>query len=242
MDTLTGGADDDTHVWTAAAQSGTGSGNRDIISDFAQGDDVIDLSAFAGATWLGTGAFTGAVNEVRYTQPGGGITVVQVDTDGNAAADFEIELTGVITLDETDFVGVTVPGTDDTLSGGVGNQTLDGGGGDDVIYGNVSETSYNAAGIAGLKLWLDANDLDGDGTAEGAGEAGLNGGNVQTWQDKSAGNNGRHPGHRHQPPALPGVRHERPLHAWISTATIISSPPPPWTSPARTIIEDLRRA
>lgn len=39
--------------------------------------------------------------------------------------------------------------------------------------------------IKGLELWLDANDLDGDGTSEGLNEAGQSGGNVTVWKDKS---------------------------------------------------------
>lgn len=36
-----------------------------------------------------------------------------------------------------------------------------------------------------LVLWLDASDLDGDGNQEGTGEAGLTGGQVDVWVDKS---------------------------------------------------------
>lgn len=39
--------------------------------------------------------------------------------------------------------------------------------------------------IKGLELWLDANDLDGDGTSEGLNEAGQAAGNVSVWKDKS---------------------------------------------------------
>ena len=37
----------------------------------------------------------------------------------------------------------------------------------------------------GLRLWLDANDIDGDGVPESAGEAGIVDGNVMTWVDKA---------------------------------------------------------
>lgn len=40
-------------------------------------------------------------------------------------------------------------------------------------------------GVLGLMGWWDASDVDGDGTSEGAGEAGLSGGAVATWADKS---------------------------------------------------------
>ncbi len=38
----------------------------------------------------------------------------------------------------------------------------------------------------GLMLWLDSNDLDGDGSSEGSSEAGVVDGKVATWVDKSS--------------------------------------------------------
>lgn len=44
--------------------------------------------------------------------------------------------------------------------------------------------------VSGCILWLDANDVDGDGNAEGAGESGLSNGKLTLWKDKSpSGNN-----------------------------------------------------
>ena len=43
---------------------------------------------------------------------------------------------------------------------------------------------------AGLQLWLDGDDLDGDGRVEGTAEAVLSGGTVTQWNDRSG--NGRH--------------------------------------------------
>ena len=45
------------------------------------------------------------------------------------------------------------------------------------------------AGIEGLKTWLDATDLDGNGISEGAAESSLSGGSVVSWKDKSGNNN-----------------------------------------------------
>lgn len=45
------------------------------------------------------------------------------------------------------------------------------------------------AAISGCELWLDGDDLDGDGTAEGLSEAGLSGNSVDAWIDKSGANN-----------------------------------------------------
>jgi hypothetical protein len=79
----------------------------------------------------------------------------------------------------------------DTLVGDAGADTLDGGDGNDLIWGGMDDASiasYNLTGLStasNLKLWLDGNDLDGDGTAEGLSEAGLTGSAVGTWADKS---------------------------------------------------------
>ena len=50
-------------------------------------------------------------------------------------------------------------------------------------------TSQASPVTSGLVLWLDANDLDGDGSAEGTGESGLTGSAVNTWDDKSTNDN-----------------------------------------------------
>lgn len=49
-------------------------------------------------------------------------------------------------------------------------------------------TDLNAAHAGQTEVWLDANDIDGDGTAEGASEAGLSGSDVTVWVNK--GNSG----------------------------------------------------
>jgi hypothetical protein len=70
----------------------------------------------------------------------------------------------------------------------------------DVTLAGASVTLYDSTGAAyvgsseciggdilteDLKLWLDANDVDGDGTSEGMDEATLNGSDVAIWTDKS---------------------------------------------------------
>ncbi|WP_051539714.1 calcium-binding protein [Sulfitobacter sp. 20_GPM-1509m] len=102
-DVLRGGAGADTFVYTVKQDSSTGA--SDTIQDFEVGIDVIDLSAVAsGLTFVGTAAFSGTGNEVRYDIDGNGKTYIQVDTDANGSADMRIWLTDVGALSADDFV------------------------------------------------------------------------------------------------------------------------------------------
>tara|TARA_R110000868_G_scaffold18172_57_gene79764 strand:+ start:20060 stop:21529 length:1470 start_codon:yes stop_codon:yes gene_type:complete len=102
-DVLRGGAGADTFLYTFKQDSSTGA--SDTIQDFEVGIDVIDLSAVAsGLTFVGTAAFSGTGNEVRYDIDGSGKTFVQVDTDANGSADMRIWLTDVGALSADDFV------------------------------------------------------------------------------------------------------------------------------------------
>ena len=110
-DSLTGGGGADIFVYAEQAESGPGAA-RDKISDFVQGADRIDLSdmdansttpATEDFTFIGTAAFGSVAGQLRYTASGG-ITVIEGDTDGNGLADFQIELTGEIPLQSTDFI------------------------------------------------------------------------------------------------------------------------------------------
>ncbi|MDX2289314.1 MAG: type I secretion C-terminal target domain-containing protein [Hyphomicrobiaceae bacterium] len=113
-DTLTGGLGLDSFIsgggvdvfdFNVDADSGLGMGNRDIIIDFSQAQaDVIDLADFAGTfAFIGGAAFGGAANEVRFETEGAN-TVIQGDSNADGAADFEIQLTGIVTLTAGDFV------------------------------------------------------------------------------------------------------------------------------------------
>ena len=103
--------------------SGVGEGARDAIRDFAQGEDVIDLSLLLNLAhrfldvdesyeFIGTAAFTGERAQVRYAVEGDR-TVVQLDgaaflsgavTGVDGVADAEIELRGAYALQANDFV------------------------------------------------------------------------------------------------------------------------------------------
>lgn len=107
-DTMTGGDGDDMFIFNLPEDSGMGAGNRDIITDFnntAQ-NDRIDLSALGALISQGSGgaaALIGTVAQFSWEQSGGN-TIISIDSDGDNAADMEIELTGLHTLADADFV------------------------------------------------------------------------------------------------------------------------------------------
>ena len=109
-DIITGGNQGDLHVFNSIAESGVGAA-RDKITDFSIGNDIIDLSAIdaiAGGAddafvFKGQSAFDGA-GQVRFTLTGGGNTIVEADLDGNGVADFQILLTGLISLTADEFI------------------------------------------------------------------------------------------------------------------------------------------
>jgi VCBS repeat-containing protein len=129
-DTITGSAGNDTIVGSAGADhlyGGAGADTFDYnlvsdsrgttidkIFDFADGEDLIDLSgldansALGGdqsLTFVGYGAFTGAMGELRIDTSTAGITKILVDLDGNKVADLEVHLVGTYsTLDANDFL------------------------------------------------------------------------------------------------------------------------------------------
>ena len=89
-DVLTGGLGADTFLFETNADSQVGPG-RDHITDFAKGSDVIDLTAIDASRFIGIGLFRAGTGEVRYAAFDGG-TIIEVDTNGDRLADFQIEL------------------------------------------------------------------------------------------------------------------------------------------------------
>ena len=103
-DILWGGEGVDIFEFLDVAESGIGS-SRDVIKDFEQGIDLIDLAAM-GATSFSAGGFTSTAGEVTYKLIGGGTkTVIEYDKDGDGAADFQILMTnGGFTMTADDFI------------------------------------------------------------------------------------------------------------------------------------------
>ncbi len=126
-DTLTGGEGADTFVFSA------GDGH-DRITDFSNGEDTIDLSAFTGITEFSDLHIRQAGNDVRIdlSEYGGGTVTLENFTLSD--------------LDETDFTFYRdeYTGTDgaDTLTGEAGDDTITGLGGDDTLTGGAGADTF----------------------------------------------------------------------------------------------------
>ncbi|WP_165586985.1 calcium-binding protein [Pseudaestuariivita atlantica] len=115
-DVLTGGGDPmqrDRFIYFQNSDSGVGRENRDVITDFVTGVDRIEIGRLDADTtrggnqdfdWIGRTGFSGTPGELRYFNSAQGNTIIQADTDGDGASDFEIELTGTMDLAVTDFL------------------------------------------------------------------------------------------------------------------------------------------
>jgi Ca2+-binding RTX toxin-like protein len=112
VDFLAGGTGNDIVDFDDISESGVGAGLRDIISDFVQGQDRIDLNAIDASSessgnqdfsFIGTAEFSDAA-QVRYFTSGGS-TILQANIGGSngIAVDFEIQLTGTFSLLFTDL-------------------------------------------------------------------------------------------------------------------------------------------
>ena len=107
-DRIVGGAGADLFIFTWGGvvdhyDSGGLPARRDVVADFAHGEDLIRLveSALATITLMGSGSFT-ATNQVRWLSAGGNTTIF-INGDADLAADMAITLLGVTGLDATDF-------------------------------------------------------------------------------------------------------------------------------------------
>ncbi|MFJ4453914.1 cadherin-like domain-containing protein [Pseudomonas sp. NPDC089392] len=108
-DILTGGAGADIFKFGALAEMGTSSSTRDVITDFESGIDKIDLSALDANTttsadnpfvsFIAANAAFTAAGQLKFSAG-----VLYGNTDGDAAAEFSIQLTGVTTLTVNDLI------------------------------------------------------------------------------------------------------------------------------------------
>jgi Ca2+-binding RTX toxin-like protein len=110
-DVLNGGSGSDVFDFNAVAESGNSRATQDVISDFFDGEDTIDLStidarASVGGnqafTFIGSAAFS-AEGQIRVVVVGD-TTVLQVNTAGTGGAEMVIRIAGVVTLDASDLV------------------------------------------------------------------------------------------------------------------------------------------
>ncbi len=100
---LTGGAGEDTFVFSRASHSDT-LANADHITDFVIGEDLIDLSGFAGTlSFIGSGLYSNTAGEVRVATVGAD-SRVRIDVDGDGATDVNIVIEGVTGLTALDFL------------------------------------------------------------------------------------------------------------------------------------------
>jgi len=109
-DVVTGGAARGIFDHDHTSDGLPGSANRDMIIDFAHNSDKIDLTGIDANTavagnqafvWLGDAPLTGA-GQVDFITSGGN-TIVQASTDADSTPEFQIRLTGIVTLSEGDF-------------------------------------------------------------------------------------------------------------------------------------------
>ncbi len=108
-DRLTGGLGADTFVFSFLSDSS--SAQRDEVTDFETGQDLIDLqlidadrdaSGDQGFAFIGTDAFSGA-GQLRL-ETDGTDTIVQADRNGDGIADLEILLSDATGLSSADFI------------------------------------------------------------------------------------------------------------------------------------------
>ena len=111
QDVMTGGDGADDFIFLSAADAGTSAVNRDRVTDFTHADDLdfSKIDAKAGVdgkqafTFIGNAAFT-AAGQIRVVSDGED-KIVYGSTDGDAAAEFQLELDDVaFALVASDFI------------------------------------------------------------------------------------------------------------------------------------------
>ena len=111
QDTLTGGDDADTFYFGTIIDAGNGA-NRDMITDFHQGEDHIDLHGIfhdGEAIWVfdaevSESGFGAGTNGRFHFYDDGTDTIVEGNCDNDVNVNFQIQLAGHFTLNFDDFI------------------------------------------------------------------------------------------------------------------------------------------
>jgi Ca2+-binding RTX toxin-like protein len=121
-DVMTGGAGADSFVFLANGDSAVGL-SRDTITDFTHGVDHLDMSALNASKFIGAALFSGQAGQVRVASFDG-TTIVELDSNGDRLADWQLELSGAPALTFADFIGLEIDGTAKSGGGGGGKKAL----------------------------------------------------------------------------------------------------------------------
>ena len=135
-ETLEGGGGDDTITGNAGADTfafAPGHGN-DTITDFTDGEDTIDLSAFAGIA---------SFSDLKPMQDGSD-TVIDLSAHGGGTVTLQGVSPGYLDADDFAFYQSARSSTDaaETLEGGGGADAITGLGGDDMLTGNEGADTF----------------------------------------------------------------------------------------------------
>lgn len=105
-DRLFGGSGADIFEFLFFTDSGSTGAGADVIRDFRQGEDAIDVSNLDGnGVLLISGAFSGGGQaELRLAVTGAGNTNIQIDADGDGSVDMLIVAIGQTDLTADDFI------------------------------------------------------------------------------------------------------------------------------------------
>ncbi len=103
-DTLRGDDGSDVFKYLSVADSGIGAGNRDVIEDFEGDVDTFDFSGLVGSSggngtfsYLGDSSNAFTANGNTQARFDANTKILEIDANGDATADMEIEMNNVDT-------------------------------------------------------------------------------------------------------------------------------------------------